>query len=283
MEDPNPLVSGAGFARLRDAGVEVDVGVLVDEARWANRAYVKAQTLGVPWVDAKIASTLDGKLATASGKSKYLTSEQSRKTVHKLRAGADAVLVGSGTILADDPLLDCRLTPRKIAPGVVVLDSLARTPKDSRLFSIRRRRAVVVAVGPNAAQEAKESLSEAGAEIWEVSESGQAHLSWTKLLRRCCQEGVHHLLVEGGARVFTSLLREGLVDWLSVFVAPMMIGGDGLDAVGPLGVTDLAGAPRFCLQRARTMGGDVMLELSPTDCQLRPRIINPKLRRGPGD
>jgi diaminohydroxyphosphoribosylaminopyrimidine deaminase/5-amino-6-(5-phosphoribosylamino)uracil reductase len=228
MTDPNPQVNGQGISRLREAGIEVDVGLLEEEATYLNRVYVKAHTAMLPWVEAKMASSLDGRLATATGRSKYLTSEASRKLVHRMRAEADVVLIGRRTVDADDPLLDCRLAGGAEAPGVVVVDGRGRVSPGARLFRVNRRRPAVVAVGEHATQEAVAGLRRSGATVWDLSEAEPGHPFVRRVLERCYAEGLWHVLSEGGAEVFTSLVKEGLVDELKLFVAPVLIGSDGV-------------------------------------------------------
>ncbi len=263
MEDPHGCVSGRGFRRLRENGVRVDVGLLRHEAAWLNRAYLKSCTTGFPWVEVKIACSLDGKLATKTGASKYLTSEAARRLAHRLRAAADAVIVGRGTVLADDPLLDCRLVRNRKAPGVVVLDATGSVDPGARLFSMDRRRPVFVVTGHERAPDARKRLEATGAEVWEAEELTPGFLSLPDVLKKCQQEGINHVLVEGGAEVFTSVLREQRADELELFIAPMLIGEEGLNAVGPLGVSALADARRFTVRKARHIGPDVMLHLLP--------------------
>lgn len=264
MQDPHECVSGGGFRTLRDSGVRVEVGLLGEEAAWLNRAYIKSCTAGLPWVEVKVACSLDGKVATKRGASKYLTSEASRRLVHRLRAAADAVLVGRRTVEVDDPLLDCRLIRGGKAPGVVILDTRCTVDPTARLFSIQRRRPVVVAVGHDAPQEARKRLRASGAEVWDVEKGVTGYLSWLDVLKKCGQAGLNHLLVEGGAEVFTSVLEEGLADEVKLFVAPIIIGADGLGLAGPLGVSVTADAKRFRVRKGRRIGPDVMLHLLPS-------------------
>jgi diaminohydroxyphosphoribosylaminopyrimidine deaminase/5-amino-6-(5-phosphoribosylamino)uracil reductase len=276
MGDPHGCVSGRGFRKLRENGVSVHVGLLEEDATWLNRAYLKSCGDGLPWVQMKVACSLDGKLATRTGASKYLTSEAARKVVHRLRAAADAVLVGGRTVQVDDPLLDCRLIRGKKAPGIVILDPRASVDPGAHLFSVERRRPAVVAVGPAARPEAREKLKAAGAEVWELEESPPGRLSLLGVLRRCHEAGLNHLLVEGGSEVFTSVLSQGLADELTLFVAPTIIGGDGLGLAGPLGVSALEDARSFRLRKLRRIGPDVMLQLLPTSQGARSQAPNPK-------
>jgi diaminohydroxyphosphoribosylaminopyrimidine deaminase/5-amino-6-(5-phosphoribosylamino)uracil reductase len=277
MEDPHGCVSGRGFRRLRGSGVDVEVGLLEREAAWLNRAYLKSCATGLPWVEVKIAASLDGRLATKTGASKYLTSEGARRLVHRLRAAADTVLVGRRTVQVDDPVLDCRMIRGRTPPGVVILDTGGNVDPGARLFSVqRRRRPVVVAVGPAARAEARGNLKADGAELWELEESAPGRLSLLGVLTRCHEAGVNHVLVEGGAEVFTSVLREAVADELEVFIAPVIIGADGRDVIGPMGALVLADAKRFSLHKVRRLGPDVMLHLLPAGRADHPEAPTPK-------
>lgn len=260
LVDPNPRVNGAGFAALRRAGIEVRCGVLGEPARRQNEAYLKFITTGRPWVILKYAMSADGKLATRTGDSQWITGLKARHLVHRLRNAVDAVAVGVDTVLADDPLLTTRL-PRGGRDAVaVVLDSQARTPPTSALLRGSRGAPVVVAVTAAAPAARVERLRSAGAEV-EVLPEGPGGVSWSHLLDRLGARGLTSLLVEGGARVAGSLVDAGLVDKLMVFMAPLVIGGS--EAPGPVagqGAETLSEALRLERVRFRRLGTDILLE-----------------------
>ncbi|MCL6499091.1 MAG: bifunctional diaminohydroxyphosphoribosylaminopyrimidine deaminase/5-amino-6-(5-phosphoribosylamino)uracil reductase RibD [Firmicutes bacterium] len=258
MEDPDPRVRGRGIRRLREAGVEVAVGVLEEEARRVNAAYVKHRTTGLPWVTCKWAMSLDGRIATRTGASRWITGTQAREYAHRLRDYHDAVLVGCGTALRDDPALTCRL-PGGRDPLRVVVDSGAHLPPEARMLR-EGSSPVVVATTPRADPGRAERLRRAGAEVW-VCEPDAGGVSLRDLLRRLADRGVLSVLAEGGSALHASLLEAGLVDRLAAFVAPVVVGGRG--APGPVsgqGVAELVHALRLEEVTVRRFGPDLCVE-----------------------
>jgi diaminohydroxyphosphoribosylaminopyrimidine deaminase/5-amino-6-(5-phosphoribosylamino)uracil reductase len=223
LEDPFPEVSGRGLARLEAAGLAVEAGCEAEPARRLNAPYLKRLTVALPFVTAKWAMTLDGKSAAAAGDSRWISSEQSRSLVHELRGRTDAIIVGIGTALADDPLLTARpLGPRTAVR--VVLDSAARLPVSSRLAATAREHPVVVAVTERAAPARRDALEGLGCEVVAFPEHGRVPI--IPLLGELCRRGMTNVLVEGGGRVLGSFLDEGQVDAVDVFIAPALEGGD---------------------------------------------------------
>jgi diaminohydroxyphosphoribosylaminopyrimidine deaminase/5-amino-6-(5-phosphoribosylamino)uracil reductase len=223
MDDPFPDVSGRGAARLRAAGISVEIGCEADAARRLNAPYLKRLAVGLPLVTAKWAMTLDGKSATSSGDSRWISSEESRRQVHELRGRTDAIIAGIGTVEADDPLLTARPSgPR--AAARVVLDSAARLAVSSRLARTAREHPVIVAVSERARPERRAALVELGCEV--VGFSGQGRVPVTPLLEELGRRGMTNVLLEGGGSVLGSFLDEGQVDSLDVFIAPLLEGGD---------------------------------------------------------
>ncbi len=259
--DPNPRVSGAGVTRLREAGLEVTVGVL-EEACWElNVVFNHWVTTGRPLVVLKLATTLDGRIAAASGESQWITGASARAEVHAMRAHLDAVMVGSGTALADDP----RLTARDVElpggqPVRVLVDGRLRVPRSAKLFASPGP-VIVATTGASAAD--LESLEITGAEVLTLPSDGE-HIDLGALLDAL---GSHEpnpitgLLVEGGGGLSTALIEAGLVDRLHLFVAPTFMGGDGLAAIGSLGVTHPDEAPRFDVVQLNTVGDDLEIVL----------------------
>lgn len=249
MVDPNPLVSGKGIALLRAAGVEVEVGVEELACMELNAGYVKAIEKGLPQVWLKTAITLDGRIADAHGSSRWITGPDARREGHRYRDRLDAIMIGTGTLFADDPALTTRdVDGRDALP--VILDSRLRTPVESRVLSAGRRPLVFCAKDA--------PMRELPADIVRVNR-GEGGLEMLEVLRELASRGVHNLLVEGGGRLSRSLLGAGLVDRLLVFVAPKVLGGGPSFVSGP-GFA-LAQAPEFRLVHTRTLGEDVLLEL----------------------
>lgn len=260
MRDPDPRVDGRGFAMLREAGIEVVEGVLEAEAQDINAGFARRIREGLPLVTLKLATTLDGRIATQSGESKWITGPAARREAHALRARHDAVLVGSGTVLADDPDLTCRLvgaTPRQ--PLRVVADARLRTPPGARLIATARDAPTVLVTVPGHKPAALAPYQAAGAEVVTVPR-GPEGLGMRGLLAALAQRGVTRLLAEGGAGIAAALLREGLADRLAWFHAPAVMGGDGMPAAYPLPVETLAAMPRFRRVASRPLGPDWLTE-----------------------
>ncbi len=259
MLDPNPLVAGKGLERLRAAGIAVHVGEGELEARETMEAYLKWIVTRFPFVTAKFAMSLDGKIATTSGDSRWITGPESRRYVHELRAASDAILVGVNTVLADDPQLTARdeqgqALPRQ--PLRVVLDSHARTPPTARMLREAGRTLIAVARPDPAAALA---LAGAGAEI-EPAPADDGTVAVGGLLQRLGQRQVTSVLVEGGGTVLGTLFDQRLVDKVVAFVAPIIIGGGRSPTpVAGAGVERIADALRLKDVRVRQFGQDVAI------------------------
>ena len=233
IADPNPLVGGQGFARLRAAGVDVQVGPGAAESRELNIGFFSRMVRGTPWVRMKAAASLDGVTALANGASQWITGPAARADGHAWRARACAVLTGIGTVLEDDPLLNVRevATPRQ--PHLVIVDSLLQTPANARLFDVADRRVLIYTARPDAAGAA--ALRARGATITELP-NDQGKVDLPALLRDLAREGVNELHLEAGHKLNGSFLREALVDELLLYLAPLMLGqgAQGLSNWGPL-------------------------------------------------
>lgn len=258
--DPNPKVSGKGVRALRAAGIEVVEGVLAKECEAMNEAYSKYISKGLPFVALKLASSLDGRIATSAGESKWITGIESRRLVHRMRARYDAVMVGAKTALKDDPELTVRLVKGK-NPVRVVLDSTLSVPIAAKVFKGVKEGGARLLIFTSMGVSAKkaEKLAEAGAEVIRVPARGQG-LDLKKVLRELAKREVTSLLVEGGGSVAATLLRERLVDKLFAFYGPMVLGADSLAAVAPLGLKWLKDAPRFEIIGVRKAGKDILIE-----------------------
>ncbi len=236
MVDPDRRVSGRGIGRLREAAIRVDVGVLEGEARRQNEVFVKHRTTGFPFVTLKLAQTLDGRIATASGESKWISSDVSRTRAHGLRAEATAVMVGRGTVDADDPALSVRHLDG-VDPVKIVLDSRLEISRKAKVFD---GAPLILAAARGVSKKKIEAMEECGARVWICSQmDGRPMLR--DVLSRAGNEGITHVLIEGGGTVAASAMRDRLIDRLAVFIAPVIL-GKGIDSVGDLGITRMADA-----------------------------------------
>lgn len=254
--DPDPRVSGAGIVRLRDAGVAVSEDVCRAEAERLNAGFIRRIVDGRPLLTLKLATSLDGRIATSSGESQWITGAAARARAHLLRAQHDAVLIGSGTALADDPALTCRLpgwTGRQ--PIRLVLDARLRLPADGALAAGARQVSVwvVTVAGQDGA-----ALRAAGVELIEVAAGADGGVDPAAALAALGARGLTRVLVEGGGRLAAALLRAGLVDELRWFRAPSLIGADGLPGIGELGVADLAQQLEFRRVAVEPVGDDLL-------------------------
>jgi diaminohydroxyphosphoribosylaminopyrimidine deaminase/5-amino-6-(5-phosphoribosylamino)uracil reductase len=223
MEDPNPMVAGRGTARLREHGIEVEVGLLFKEAYRLNERFIHNMLTSRPFVVVKTAMTLDGKIAAHTGDSRWITGSASREAVHRLRDEVDGILIGIGTVLADDPELTTRLPAGGRNPIRVILDSNLRIPETARVLDTTEAQTWIV-TGPEASVEKAERLRARGVEVISV-EKGESGLDLDVMLHTLYAKGITHLLVEGGASVNGALLEAGLINKVVAFVAPKLIGG----------------------------------------------------------
>ena len=243
IEDPDPRVAGAGHAQLRDAGIPVTENVRRGEAEWLNAGFFARIRAGRPLVALKLAQSLDGRIATASGESRWITGPEARAVGHRLRAEHDAIMVGSGTAHADDPELTCRLAGLEHrSPVRVVVDGRASLSPVSRLARTAREVPTWLLTGEDATTAA---LEDAGVRILRVATDGAGHVDVAAGLRALAAEGITRVLVEGGAGLAGALTAAGLVDRLHLFAGGRVLGGDGLAAIGGFGLEALAEAPRF--------------------------------------
>ena len=288
LRDPNPLVGGKGIERLRQAGIEVDVlepeddaakttsasapslvsgdtiAALIQQLRNQNRVFLKYITTSMPWVTAKWAMTLDGKIATATGDSKWITGEEARQYVHLVRRRHSAILCGIGTVLADDPLLNVRLTPETMdkmgiqehevrQPVRIVADRQARIPMESQLVRTAHEYPLVVAYADGADEEKLQLLREAGVTLWNSN-------TLLELTQRAAAEKIDSILLESGGTLSEALLREGLVDEVLAFVAPKIIGGKTAKTpVEGNGIDVMSEAVELTGRVVSTMGEDILI------------------------
>lgn len=257
LRDPDPRVDGGGIARLRAAGVEVLVGCREAEARALNAGHLKRVARGLPFCALKLAQSLDGRIATATGESRWITGAEARAEGHRLRASHDAIMVGSGTALADDPMLTCRVPGLEDrSPVRVVVDRRLRLPPASRLAASAREVPTWVVAGAAPDPASARALEAAGCEVLRVAEAADLDEEIRGVLATLAGRGITRLLVEGGATLAAALLRAHLVDRLHLFDAPILLGGDALPGVGPLGAGPLGHIPRWRRVDERRLGED---------------------------
>ena len=262
MEDPNPLVAGKGIALLREAGIEVVCGVEEEALREQNRVFLKYISTKLPWVAMKTAMTLDGKIATRTGDSKWITGAEARAYVHELRHRFMAIVVGIGTAVADDPLLNCRIEGRGVSQPIrVVVDSNARLSLDSQLVKTAGEYRTIVAHTRFAPEESVKALREAGVEMLLCKEK-EGLVDVRNLLELLGQSGIDSILLEGGGSLNYTFLAEGLADELYAFIAPKIVGG--MNAKTPVegaGMEKMADAINLELENVLNIGHDVLLKL----------------------
>jgi diaminohydroxyphosphoribosylaminopyrimidine deaminase/5-amino-6-(5-phosphoribosylamino)uracil reductase len=278
MKDPFPEVSGRGLRLLKDNGIDVTVGVCEDQARELNAPYLKRIDTKLPWTIAKWAMSLDGAIATSSGDSKWITNSKSRRVVHEFRSTLDAIVIGIGTALADDPMLTCRLDetdsnakPARIATRIV-MDQNARLPCDSRLVQSAREFPLWVVVGQAANQSSLKQLENAGAKILQVGLTREAaprealklspfyEHSLSEMLRECGRHNFTNIMIEGGAKLLGQAFDIGCIDQIECFIAPKVI-GNGMAPVGGIGKEWMRDVDRWRLVQSTIRDGDTHLTL----------------------
>ena len=261
MRDPNPRVDGGGLSRLQSAGVEVTVGVCEAEARRLNEAFVKHITTRWPFVTSKSAITLDGKIATRSGASRWITGEAARAVGHQLRHANDAILVGIGTVAQDDPQLTTRLPGRRgTNPLRIVVDSTLRLSPGAQVADVAAERRTLIVTTEQAEVAKVKTLEARGVEVIRLPACGAGRVNLDALCAVLGERGIASVLVEGGAVLTAALLRQRLIDKMVFFVAPKIIGGDGISAFGPCGIDTMEQALSLRDITSRQVGDDLMLE-----------------------
>lgn len=263
VADPNPHVAGGGARRLRAHGIRVDMGVEHEPCAQLIRGFAKHVRTGLPYVTLKLAASMDGRIATVTGASRWITGERARKLVHRLRNQVDAVMVGAGTVIADDPSLTCRL-PGGRDPLRIVVDGRLRVPLSARVLTKQAAPGTIIATVSRKPRTI-EALRRRGATVLVLPGRGGL-LSIRRLLAELGKRGVTSVLIEGGGSLGAAALRDGAVDEFLCFYAPKLIGGDGRPVLGPLGVVRLADAVSLANVRLMRLGEDVLVRAA-----VRPR------------
>lgn len=257
VKDPNPLVSGRGIALLNEAGIEVTVGVCESEAREAHRAFFKRIETGLPWVEMKIASTLDGKTALLNGRSQWITGSEARRDGHRWREKAQGILTGIGTVLSDNPRMNVRLERIEVERKKYILDSRARCPLDAAIFKGGR---VTVFVSDDADSDAVSRLKKVATSVVAVKTASEGMLDLKEVLRYIAEDGVNTLHVEAGARLNGALLEADLVDEIVSYVAPSVM-GEGVGFAKMSVKTTMDELRRWRISDVARVGDDVRLVL----------------------
>ncbi|MDI6839779.1 MAG: bifunctional diaminohydroxyphosphoribosylaminopyrimidine deaminase/5-amino-6-(5-phosphoribosylamino)uracil reductase RibD [bacterium] len=243
--DPSPWVNGKGVKELRRAGIKVTLGECEEEATNLNEVYLKYVKTGIPFVSLKAAISLDGKIATLNGESKWITGEKSRKFVHRLRSQVDAVMVGIGTVIADDPELTTRLVRGK-NPKRIVLDSNLRIPKKAKVL------------GPGCIIATTKNRKINGAEVWQIKKDKDGRVDILEVLKKAGKIGIQSILIEGGKEIFTQALCKRIVNRVYFFIAPKII-GDGIPVVGDIGVKNIKEMLSLHSVKFKKMGDNILI------------------------
>jgi diaminohydroxyphosphoribosylaminopyrimidine deaminase/5-amino-6-(5-phosphoribosylamino)uracil reductase len=256
--DPNPLVNGRGVKIIRENGIEVQIGLLEEACRELNESYFKFITTSLPFVTLKVAQSLDGKIADAAGHSRWITNDRARRLVHRWRWQSDAILVGIGTVLADDPQLTVREETGP-QPRRIVVDTNLRLPLGAKILNDPHVSQTIVAIGQDCREREKiAEIESRGAKIWPLRTTKVGNLSMHHLIERIGQESIASLFVEGGRRIFSSLLEGGFADRLKCFIAPKLL-GDGIPAFQGLPISDISQAIYLEKAKWETLDDNVLI------------------------
>jgi diaminohydroxyphosphoribosylaminopyrimidine deaminase/5-amino-6-(5-phosphoribosylamino)uracil reductase len=257
MEDPNPLVSGKGLRALARAGIKVRTGVLHEECRVLNEAFTKLITRGVPFVTLKLAASLDGKIATATGDARWISCEESRATVHLLRNKYDAVVVGAGTVIADNPQLTCRIAGGR-DPWRIILDARLRIPLNAEFLRRRGNDKNIIVTSDTAPLGKIRALKDLGAAVWRLP-AREGAVRWLPLLKKLARIGIASVLIEGGAIIAAGALKEKMVDKMLLFYAPKLLGGDGRNMIDSLGIEHIKQSVMLQNLKVQKSGADLLI------------------------
>lgn len=259
--DPNPLVAGKGVKMLQDAGIEVEVGICEDEIRELNKVFLKYITTKWPYVIMKTAMTLDGKIAAHTGDSKWVTNEESRKMVHQLRSEMAGVVVGINTVLADDPMLTCRLEGNHHQPARIVVDSKLRIPIDCQLVKTANQYQTIVACADDVCRDVRPCVSTTTDIELLHCKSKDDHVDINDLMTQLGAQGIDSLLLEGGGTLNAAFLEAGCVDEVWAFIAPKIIGGsESKTPVAGKGIDRMCDAIKLQDIDIQNINGDILIK-----------------------
>ena len=257
--DPNPLVAGRGIEKIRNAGIPVITGVLAERSIALNEVFMKYIVTKRPFVLLKAAMSLDGKIATAEGESQWISCETSREEVHRLRHELTGIMAGIGTVLADDPMLNCRIPGGK-QPVRIIVDSHLSIPEESKLVCSAKEFPLVVAAVENSDAAKKERLAEQGVKVIEVSADDAGHVDLNILMDCLGEMKIDSILLEGGGRLAEGALKAGIVDKVQFYIAPMLIGGESAKTpVEGRGIAALSEAWHISNWKAEVIGDDIKI------------------------
>jgi diaminohydroxyphosphoribosylaminopyrimidine deaminase/5-amino-6-(5-phosphoribosylamino)uracil reductase len=257
--DPNPVVSGNGIKKLKDHGIDTCVGVLEEECRDLNEKYFAYMTTAIPYVTLKYAQTIDGRIASSVGHSKWISSPPSLRFAHRLRVEHDAVLVGVDTVIQDDPELTVRLVKGR-NPVRIIVDSTLRIPEDARILKDQEEAKTIIAVTSRSSEEKRSRFNKRGIETVIINADSEGRVDLRQLLVEIGKRGLSSVLVEGGAQIITSFVKERLPDRIVIITAPKIL-GKGIEAVGDLGIKSVDDAIQYVPRRVMKKGDDVITDL----------------------
>ena len=257
MTDPNPLVGGKGFRELKRAGIKIRVGLLEQECKALNEAFIKYVTRRLPFVTLKLAASLDGKIAAVTGDARWISGEDSRRMVHELRNEVDAVVTGVRTVIADDPQLTCRISNGR-NPWRVILDPRLRIPLSAKLLRQPDSERSIIVTGQRSSYPKVRAIESLGAQVWRVR-LREGRIPWSAILRKVAMEGILSVMIEGGATTAAWALKEKAVDKILFFFAPMILGGDGRVMIDTLGVKRVRQAIAVKRVQVRQSGTDTLV------------------------
>jgi diaminohydroxyphosphoribosylaminopyrimidine deaminase/5-amino-6-(5-phosphoribosylamino)uracil reductase len=257
--DPNPAVTGRGIEKLKNHGIETRVGVLEEECRDLNETFFTFMETKLPFVTLKYAQTIDGRIASATGHSQWISSKASRRFAHALRAEHDAVLVGVDTVIQDDPELTVRLARGK-NPVRIIIDSTLRIPENATVLQNQKKATTLIAVTLQSSEKKRSYFNERGIETLVIDKDGAGRVDLGKLLIAMGKRGISSVLVEGGAQIITSFVRERLPDRIVIITAPKIL-GRGIEAIGDLGIQRVDDSIRLSVKRIMKKGDDIIADL----------------------